>query len=120
MLIVDDKTQTCLAGPFDVILILKDVKTGLFHPCFAEEVPPPGPVQAPNTNVIRLKSKLVHTRGYVRLDEAKADYKALRAKITVNDLNASDDPMPWSGRPFVHFVQNWRLTERNVRTVLPQ
>ena len=74
-----------IAGPFDVIGIMKDTSTHRFHACVWEEKPMPGG-QPPDTSV-RLKSKMHHYAGADTFEGAVAHVAELRLKIEIDDAN---------------------------------
>jgi hypothetical protein len=98
---------TIITGPFDVLLILQNEKTGRFHVCFAEEHPLPGPIEE-HPKFLRLKSSLVHTGGAATLDEAKVQLAELRKRLIVLDENVFPEPREWDGEPFSTLMTNWR------------
>ena len=109
-MLIKQEDGTYFAGPLDVVCILHNVKTGIFHPAFFEESPLPGPVPTvEDTTVVRLKSKMHHTEGYRTIEEAKVGLATeLRSKIKVPDSNVSEDPVPWDGElGIVWIYPNW-------------
>jgi hypothetical protein len=102
-----------LAGPFDVIGIMKDVSTGRFHACIWEEYPMPGS-QPPDT-FVRLKSKMHHTVGAETFEGAVEHVEGMRTKIVIDDANVWIAPQQVVDRDFavegfasVTVVPNWK------------
>jgi hypothetical protein len=99
-------------GIFDVICLLRNVNTGHYHTCFAEEMPLPGPME-PNPTLIRLKSKMHHTQGAPDLVQGIKYLEKLASKIILPAENILREPIDWNGwggdGTFVIFVPNWRL-----------
>lgn len=91
-----DGTHT--GGPYDVIMILHNVKTNRFHVAFYEEALFPGGVDAEtNQGIVRLKSKMHHTAGADTLEEAMIHLEDLRKKLHLPDQNVWKEPREWNG-----------------------
>ena len=111
MMLVSNGDGTYLGGPLDVICVLQDETTGLFHACFMEEHPMPGPVVPANeVTVVRLKSKMHHTTGAWTFEEGVEQARELAASIHLADENLMlDAPWEWDGAPaLVRIIPNWR------------
>src|SRR4051794_9701033 len=100
---------TFIGGPLDVLVLLRDVNTGRFHACFAEEAPMPGPIgDVGALSFVRLKSKRHHTEGAATREEGERHVDELAAQILLQPENVSKEPVDWDGAPFVTLVENWR------------
>ena len=75
-----------VAGPFDLIGIVKNTKTGRFHAYVWEESPLPGGDNA-DSDVVRLKSRMHHTEGAETFERALEHVADLRKKIQIKDAN---------------------------------
>jgi hypothetical protein len=108
-MLITQADGTYLGGPLDVVCILLNVKTGIYHPAFFEESPLPGPIKAAEeTTLVRLKSKMHHTEGYKTLEEALTGLGELRANIKVDDRNSCEEPIEWDGEIGIVWVfSNW-------------
>lgn len=109
-MLIDNGDETFTAGPLDVICILKDERTGRFHPAFFEEKPLPGPVESVDeTSVVRLKSKMHHTEGFEKLEDAIKNLSDdLGAKIKLPKTNICVEPIDWDGHiGIVWICYNW-------------
>lgn len=109
-MLISNGDDTFLAGPLDVICILNDETTGRFHPAFFEENPLPGPVvNVDQTSVVRLKSKMHHTVGFEKLEDAVKNVSDdLGAKIKVPVTNICLEPIMWDGHiGIVWICSNW-------------
>lgn len=101
---------TCAAGDLDVLCLLHDVTTGLYHAAFFEESPVPGPVKpVQEMTFIRLKSRMHHTQGAKTEAEGRGQLFELSQKIAVPSENIWDNPLPWDGKtPVVWLGPNWK------------
>lgn len=109
-MLIANEDGTFTAGPLDVICILKDEKTGRFHPAFFEESPFPGPVDSVDkTDVVRLKSMMHHTAGFATLEDAQQNIsKDLGVKIKTPETNVCREPISWDGwTGIVWICYNW-------------
>jgi hypothetical protein len=108
-----------LAGPADMVCILK-LPAGTFHVAFFEEHPMPGPVQPINElPVIRLRSKMHHTSGSPTFEGAQQHVRELRAKIELPDSNVLDsEAIPVRDPVSNLLVPNWTLGNISLRDAL--
>jgi hypothetical protein len=61
------------------------------------------------TDIVRLKSKMHHTRGSDTLDRALIHLKELSEKIAVPEDNIFGEPIKWDGTTGTVFLwENWR------------
>lgn len=113
----DDKTY--VAGPADILCILK-LPAGTFHVAFFEEHPMPGPVRPiSELGVIRLKSKMHHTVGGKTLAEAQTHLSEMRSKIKLPDANVVGDRAIEVEDPVnVWVLPNWTRDNRTLEDVL--
>lgn len=121
MLIMGEGSAT--GGPLDFICILRDVRTGRFHPCFVEEKPMPGPtLSVEDTKFVRAKSKMHHTGGFDTFEEAQAYVRDdFSKKLIVPDGNvALNHAINWDSQniAFVIILPNWIAEKRTIEDVL--
>ncbi|MDP3726401.1 MAG: hypothetical protein Q8R36_04365 [bacterium] len=118
-MLIENGDNTYLAGPADILCILK-LPTGTFHVAFFEEKPMPGPIRPINElDGIRLKSKMHHTVGGKTLAEAQAHLRELRAKIKLPDQNVVDDAAIEVEDPVnVLLLLNWTRGNKTLKEVL--
>lgn len=91
MLIPKEGEEGYLAGPLDVICILR-LPTGTYHVAFFEERPFPGPVQdVSETSIVRLSSKMHHTQGAPTLEGAQIHLGEMRETLQISDINVIGD-----------------------------
>lgn len=108
-MMLPDGDGTFTGGPLDAIVLLRDVRTGRFHACFAEEAAMPGPVGEPDAlSFVRLRSRMHHTSGAETLEEGRAHVRELAAQIHILPANVSYEPEDWNGSPFTVIIANWR------------
>ena len=85
-----------------VLAILKDTKTGRFHPVFFDENPLPG-TPAITSGPVRYESRSISMHGYALREEALVDVERARqalqdmAQATVRTAILPDDEIPWDG-----------------------
>lgn len=115
-MLISNGDRTFTGGPLNIIVLLRDVNTNRYHACFAEEMPMPGPVGAPDElTFVRLKSKMHHTGGAATLEEGRVHVRELAAQIQLYAENVSEEPEDWDGQAFTVLVANWRRSP--IRTV---
>jgi hypothetical protein len=102
---------TYLAGPLDVICVLRNVgvQPPTYHIAFLEEHPFPGLVppvgEAP---LVRLGCKMSRTEGRATLEEARADMPELTNVIQVPEKNLWEEVLDWDGELApIWLVPNW-------------
>jgi len=112
-MMINNGDGTYMGGPLDIVCILHNTRTGIFHPAFFEESPLPGPMlSVEETEIVRLKSKMHHTGGYPTIEEAVKGLEELRSTIKVDDRNSCKEPIPWDGEVGIVWVfPNWKRNE---------
>lgn len=110
---------TYVAGPADILCILK-LPAGTFHVAFFEEHPMPGPIRPiDELDVLRLKSKAHHTIGGKTLEEAQIHLSEMRAKIKLPDENVvGDKEIEVIDSVNVWILPNWKKGDKTLRDVL--
>lgn len=108
-----------LAGPFDVVSIIKNVRTGKFHVYFVCErsIPGQGGKNPSDMPGFALRSQLVDEQGTDTYEAAVEELTKLREKLSISDENVWSKPeqvlerdcsegfvttlfaLPWKGRP---------------------
>lgn len=105
-----------LAGPYDVISMVKDTSTGRYHLYMLYESRMPGleDTDPDQLRVIRLKSKMHHTEGAATYEDALEQLAEMRTLIQIADENvwvkpeqvfATDCSQGFAG---VFFSRPWR------------
>lgn len=99
-----------LPGALDAIIILHNVDTDTYHASYFVEAPMPGPVvPVDQLEIVRLKSRMHHTRGAATLAAARVHAIDLGARVEMDERNIFDEPMEWDGElGLVIVVPNWR------------
>jgi hypothetical protein len=100
----DGKGFDC--GVYDVLCVLYNVHTGLYHVCFLDGGPLAG-----SADFVRLKSVMHHTEGARTFYELADHLAEMVDKIYIDHKNISDTPIGWDGCTghdgFVWIVSNW-------------
>jgi len=109
-MMIQNGDGTFTGGPLDVLCVLHDVTTGKYHPAFFEEAPMPGSVaDVQDVKIVRLKSKMHHTGGFINLEEAHKSLDELCAQIRVTPENIWRKPREWGGEiGIVWLEENWK------------
>lgn len=108
-MLIPNGDGTFMAGPLDVLCILK-APGGRFHPAFFEEKPFPGPYpeRIEDVKMVRLRSVMHHTEGADTLEGALVQIAELARQISVPPTNIWLKPTEWDGRQGVVWVRdNW-------------
>lgn len=108
-MLIPNGDGTFMAGPFDVVCILKG-PGGRFHPAFFEEraFPGPYPDRVEDVKVVRLVSRMHHTEGAETLEVALMQVAELVKKISVTPTNIWLRPREWDGAQGVTWLcDNW-------------
>jgi hypothetical protein len=109
-------------GPFDIIVVLRNMMTGRFLAAVFEEKPPPDGMPDPGRpQTVRLSSRVQDDAGSATFDGALRELDVLATAFRVEPRNVVRDRFyPWIGRPNVVWLTgNWRLRAgRHVSDVL--
>lgn len=113
MLIQESKT-TFIGGSLDVICILHNIESSTYHAAFFQEQSLTGPIKSVReTDVVRLRSKMHHTKGSTTLEEAIAEVDNLSVRIKLPEDNIWKNPIEWNGKiPITMVVPNWRNVDK--------
>ncbi len=120
-MLIKKQDDTCMAGPLDIICIMK-LPSGTYHVAFLEESPFPGEVLAPkDTPFVRLKSKMHHTVGAQTFEGALVHLRDTRKKIELPDANVIEDAAIEVDDPVsVWTVSNWLTNGRRLKDCIAE
>jgi hypothetical protein len=118
-MMIDNGNGTFTAGEADIICILK-LPTNTYHVAFFEEHPFAGQVKPIKEEpMLRLKSKMHHTKGSLTLEGAQVHLDDMRTKLIVLDSNVIRDRAIEVQDPVnVWVVPNWIKENKQLAEVL--